>query len=265
MNVVLVIAVPFVVLAVCVISFAAKRIQALKIENSRLKHESDANRTNLEALVADRTQQLKISIANLERSFDITLAALGDALDYKDVVTKGHSSRVTAYAIAIARSMGLPKEQILTISRGAYLHDLGKIKIPDDILKNSNKLTKEEYEQMKEHCYYGYKMLSKIPFLSEAAEIAYCHHEHYDGSGYPRSLLREQIPLGARIVAIANTLDSITSDLPYRRQQPMGEATAEIKRCAGTQFDPHIVDVFLQIPDVIWSDLRRQCDDQKDD
>ena len=233
------------------------------LENRRLKRENDAYRTNLESLVAARTQQLKTAMATLERSYDITLTALGDALDYKDSETEGHSQRVTAFTIAIANRMGLQKEQIKIIGRGAFLHDIGKIKIPDGILKKPGKLTREEYEHMKEHCYLGYKMLSKIPFLAEAAEIVYAHQEHYDGNGYPRGLKSEEIPLGARIFTVADTFDAIIRDRPYRRKRSKADARAEILRCAGTQFDPHIVEVFLAIPDAVWDDLENQVDEQR--
>ena len=234
------------------------------LENRRLKRENDAYRTNLEALVAARTQQLKNAMVNLERSYDITLTALGDALDYKDSETEGHSQRVTTFTMAIANRMGVPKEQVKIIGRAAYLHDIGKIKIPDSILKKPGKLTPEEYEHMKEHCYLGYKMLTKIPFLAEAAEIVYAHQEYYDGTGYPRGLKGDSIPLGARIFAIADTLDAITSDRPYRRRRTLKQAKDEILRCSGTQFDPEIVEIFLAIPDVIWDDLRKQVDERRD-
>ena len=168
------------------------------LENRRLKRENDAYRTNLEVLVAERTQQWKTALTNLERSYDITLEALGDALDLKDAETEGHSRRVTAYTIAIARKMGLPKEEINIIARGAFLHDIGKMAIPDDILRKPGKLTEDEMAIMKEHCFRGYKIISRIPFLSEAAEIVYSHQERYDGLGYPRGLKGDEIPLGAR-------------------------------------------------------------------
>src|SRR5271167_297753 len=145
------------------------------LENRRLKRENDAYRTNLEALVAARTQQWKTALSKLEESYDITLEALGDALDLKDAETEHHSKRVTAYTIAIARKMGLPKEEIRVIARGAFLHDIGKMAIPDRILIKPGKLTAEETEIMKEHAYLGYKIVSKIPFLTEAAEIVYAH------------------------------------------------------------------------------------------
>src|SRR5271155_4463460 len=226
------------------------------LENRRLKRENDAYRTNLEALVAARTQQWKTALTNLEKSYDILLEALGDALDLKDKETEFHSRRVTAYTIAIARKMGLPKEEINVIARGAFLHDIGKLAIPDDILLKPSKLTENEMEIMKEHCYLGYKIIKGIPFLAEAAEIVYAHQERYDGQGYPRGLKGEEIPLGARIFAIADTLDAMRSDRPYRPAQSDDAAREEIKAWSGRQFDPHIVKVFLEMPDNIWEDLR---------
>src|SRR6202045_295619 len=174
------------------------------LENRRLKKENDAYRTNLEALVAARTQQWKTALADLERSYDITLAALGDALDLKDAETEGHSRRVTAFTIAIARKMGVPREQILIIARGAFLHDIGKMAIPDNILRKPGKLDDNERTIMREHCYHGYQMLKKIPFLAEACDIVYSHQEHFNGSGYPRGLKGTEIPLGSRIFSVAD-------------------------------------------------------------
>jgi putative nucleotidyltransferase with HDIG domain len=226
------------------------------LENRRLKRENDAYRTNLEALVAARTQQWKTALSNLEKSYDITLEALGDALDLKDAETEGHSRRVTAYTIAIARKMGLPKEDIDVIARGAFLHDIGKMAIPDEILNKPGKLTPDETAIMREHCYRGYKIISRIPFLAEAAEIVYSHQECFDGSGYPRGLRGDEIPLGARIFAIADTLDAMRSDRPYRKAQSIEAARKEIELWAGRQFDPQIVKIFLEMPDNIWEDLR---------
>jgi putative nucleotidyltransferase with HDIG domain len=232
------------------------------LENRRLKRENDAYRTNLEALVAARTQQWKTALSKLEESYDITLAALGDALDLKDNETEFHSRRVTAFTIAIARKMGLSKEEIKVIARGAFLHDIGKISIPDDILRKPSKLTEEEMAIMKEHCYLGYKIISRIPFLAEAAEIVYSHQERYDGSGYPRGLKGDEIPLGARIFAIADTLDAMRSDRVYRKAQSIQAARKEIELWAGRQFDPEIVREFLAMPDNIWEDLRNDIDGQ---
>lgn len=226
------------------------------LEHRRLKRENDAYRTNLEALVTARTQQWKTALANLEKSYDVTLEALGDALDLKDAETEGHSRRVTAYTIAIAKKMGLQNEEIRVIARGAFLHDIGKMAIPDKILTKPGKLTAEESEIMKEHAYLGYKIVSKIPFLAEAAEIVYAHQERYDGTGYPRGLKGDQIPLGARIFSIADTLDAMTMHRPYRPAQSFEAARKEIELWAGRQFDPAIVTVFLEMPDNIWEGLR---------
>jgi putative nucleotidyltransferase with HDIG domain len=232
------------------------------LENRRLKRENDNYRTNLEALVAARTQQLKTAMNNLERSYDITLEALGEALDLKDAETEGHSRRVTAYTIAIAKRIGIPKEELDIIARGAFLHDIGKMAIPDNILRKPGKLIEEEVSIMKEHAYLGYKILSKIPFLTEAAEIVYAHQERYDGSGYPRGLKGDEIPLGARIFSIADTLDAMTSNRPYRDAQTFQAARKEIELWSGRQFDPQVVRVFLAMPDDIWEDLRKDIHEQ---
>src|SRR5207245_594590 len=232
------------------------------LENRRLKLENRAYQTNLEALVAQRTEQWRLALVNLEKSYDYTLEALGDALDMKDAETEGHSRRVTAYTIAIARAMGIPKEQIAVIARGAFLHDIGKMAIPDEILRKPGPLTPDQVAVMKEHSFRGYNMLKKIPFLQEASEIVYSHQEKFDGTGYPRGLKGEEIPLGARIFSVADTLDAITSDRPYRPAQTLTAAREEIYRWSGRQFDPQVVEVFRSMPDNIWEDLRKEIDSQ---
>jgi cyclic di-GMP phosphodiesterase len=228
------------------------------MENRRLKLENRAYQTNLETLVAARTEQLRKAMVELERSYDITLEALGDALDLKDRETEGHSRRVTAFTIAIARAMGLTADQIRVIARGAFLHDIGKMAIPDAILNKPGALTPDEVAIMREHSYHGYQIVRKIPFLQEAAEIVYAHQERFDGTGYPRGLKGEQIPLGARMFAVADTLDAITSDRPYRPAQTLTAAREEIQRWAGRQFDPEVVKMFLSMPENIWDDLRKE-------
>jgi len=230
------------------------------LENRRLKMENRKYQTNLESLVTARTEQLREAVTELERSYDITLQALGGALDLKDAETEGHSKRVTAFTIAIARAMGLPKEQVNVIARGAFLHDIGKMAIPEQILLKPQKLTSEETAVMREHCYHGYQLLKNIPFLKEASEIVYSHQERYDGTGYPRGLKGEEIPLGARIFSIADTLDAMTSDRPYRQAQSFDAAREEIYRWSGRQFDPEIVGFFRHMPDSIFEDLRREID-----
>jgi putative nucleotidyltransferase with HDIG domain len=232
------------------------------LENRRLKLENRAYQTNLESLVLARTDQLRKAMGTLERSYDITLEALGDALDLKDAETEGHSKRVTAFTIAIARAMGLSSDQIRVIARGAFLHDIGKMAIPDAILRKPGALNPEEIAIMREHCYRGYQLLKRIPFLTEAAEIVYAHQERFDGTGYPRGLKGDEIPLGARLFSVADTLDAITSDRPYRAAQTVAAARKEIELWSGRQFDPEVVKTFISMPDNIWTDLRREIDAQ---
>jgi len=232
------------------------------LENRRLKVENLSYQTKLESLVSARTEMLRKALADLERSYDITLEALGDALDLKDAETEGHSKRVTAFTIAIARAMDLPQDRVRIIARGAFLHDVGKMAIPDAILRKPGRLSPEEQAIMREHALLGYQMLRKIPFLQEASDIVYSHQERYDGSGYPRGLRGDQIPLGARIFAIADTFDAMTSDRPYRAAQSISSGRREIERNAGKQFDPEVVKVFLSISEPIWLELRTEIESQ---
>jgi putative nucleotidyltransferase with HDIG domain len=169
---------------------------------------------------------------------------------------------VTAYTIALARAIGIGPAEIKVIARGAFLHDIGKMAIPDEILRKPGKLSDEEEDVMREHCTRGYHMLRKIPFLAGAAEIVFSHQEHFDGSGYPNRLSGGEIPIGARIFAVADTLDAITSDRPYRRGRSFDAAREEILRCSGTQFDPGVVEVFLKIPNELWHELRSEITGQ---
>jgi putative nucleotidyltransferase with HDIG domain len=232
-------------------------------EHRDLGHRDTLHRQSLELLVEARTEMLRRAIADLERSYDITLEALGNALDLKDAETEGHSKRVTAYSIVLARAMGLDAAEVKIIARGAFLHDIGKMAIPDAILSKPGKLTPEEQAVMREHCVRGYTILAKIPFLEKAAEIVFSHQEHYDGSGYSRGLKGDQIPLGARIFSVADALDAITSDRPYRKAQSFSDARREIERCSGSQFDPSIVAVYLTFPDHLWEDLRAEIGQTK--
>jgi putative nucleotidyltransferase with HDIG domain len=220
---------------------------------------------HLETRVAEQTGQLRRmnvdlqrANAELRRSHDMMLEALGDALDLKDAETEGHSKRVTAFTIAIARAMGLPDDEVEAIAHGAFLHDIGKMAIRDSVLRKPGPLDPEEIEEMRKHCELGYQIVRKIPFLKDAAEIVYSHQERWDGSGYPRGLKGEEIPLGARIFAVADTLDAITSDRPYRAARPYHVAREEIRIWSGRQFDPLVVEMFLRMPESIWQNVRQQ-------
>jgi putative nucleotidyltransferase with HDIG domain len=233
-------------------------VVARAVEHGRLRRQNSTYQQNLEQIVTARTRRLRAAMQDLERSYDITLEAMGDALDLRDAETEGHSRRVTAYTTALAREIGLNSEELRIIARGAFLHDIGKIATPDRVLLKPGKLDPAEMELMREHCERGYEMVRKIPFLREASEIVYAHQESFDGTGYPRGLTGDEIPLGARIFAIADTLDAITSDRPYRKGRSFSEAREEIARCSGKQFDPAIVEVFLNIPPLRWSELRQE-------
>jgi len=227
------------------------------LKHRRLKLENRGYQADLQSLVADRTERLTRSTVDLARSHDMTLEGLGAALEMKDGETGRHSRRVTAFAIAMARAMGLSVDRIAVVARGAFLHDIGKISIPERILLKPGSLTPDEMVVMREHCSQGFEMLKKIPFLAEPAEIVFSHHEHFDGSGYPRGLRGDGIPLGTRLVAVANTMDAITSDRPYRAAQSVPAALGEIRLWAGRQFDPEVVELCLAMDPNIWTDLRK--------
>lgn len=231
------------------------------LEHRQLTIENRTYQSDLEHLVAERTQQLSIALQDLEQSYDYTLEALGSALDAKDAETEGHCQRVTAFTITIAKAMGVDKGLLRHIARGAFLHDIGKMGIPDSILRKPGPLTSEEREVMRRHCEIGYAVLERIPFLKEAAEIVLSHQECYDGSGYPRGLRAEQIPLGARIFAVADTLDAMISDRPYRKALSITAAREEIQRFSGRQFDPRMVQVFLAQSSNVWLELHEKIGD----
>ncbi len=226
------------------------------LDHRHLLIENRNYQRNLERLVEERTAQLRGALQQLEQSYDDTLEALGGALDLKDAETEGHCKRVTAFTIAIAREMKVDPQLLPQIARAAFLHDIGKMAIPDRILRKPGPLTPEEREVMRTHCEIGYNMVTRIPFLREAAEIVLSHQEYYDGTGYPRGLKGEDIPLGARIFAVADALDAMISDRPYRKALPMSHAREEVRTCAGTQFDPAVVNIFMKMPDQLWMELR---------
>lgn len=192
----------------------------------------------------------------VQKSYRATLDALLAALNIRDTETEGHSERVAAYTMAMATRLGLSAQELHAIELGALLHDIGKIGVPDSILYKPGPLTPEEWEVMKQHPVIGYQMCVKVEALRPAAPIVLHHHERWDGKGYPHGLAGEAIPLGARIFAIADALDAMTSDRPYRKALSFAQARDEIVRCSGQQFDPHMVELFLEIPEEEWQLIR---------
>ncbi len=219
-------------------------------EHRKLRLEVDEYRRNLESLVESRTKELHVAIERQEQIYTQTILTLGAALETRDVETREHSQRVAGYTIAICRKLGITDGTALTaIERGAYLHDIGKIGVPDQILLKAGPLTADEWTVMKRHPVIGAEMLEGIEFLRDSLALVRSHHERWDGAGYPDRLSESRIPVEARAFAIADTLDAITSDRPYRKRQPIVEARRIIESESGTQFDPDAVDAFRSIGD----------------
>ena len=206
--------------------------------------------------VRERTAELSAALQGVAQAYGSTLAALVHALDAREHETSDHSQRVVRYTLAIAQQMDLGDGSLEDIGRGALLHDIGKIGVPDSILLKPGPLTAAEWAEMRRHPEVGYRILQNIDFLKPAAEIVLAHQERWDGNGYPRGLAGEAIPLGARIFTIADTLDAMTSDRPYRKAASFAQARAEIARCAGTQFDPRCAEAFAKLGDEELQALR---------
>jgi cyclic di-GMP phosphodiesterase len=233
------------------------------LERKDLERQLENYRLKLEEMVEQRTRQFQAALKRIEMTYDETLEALGAALDLRDNETAGHSQRVSRYCIEMAKVMGVEPERLKHIERGSYLHDIGKIGTPDAILLKPGKLSPEEKQIMEAHARVGYNLVSRIAFLAPAAEIVLTHQERFDGTGYPQGLLGGEIPLGSRIFAVADTLDAMTSDRPYRRALPFGTARAEIERESGRQFDPEVVKVFLSIPEQTWQTIRAEVSSRR--
>jgi putative nucleotidyltransferase with HDIG domain len=187
----------------------------------------------------------------LRTNYFSIIQALAAAIDAKDPYTRGHSARVAEYAVSIAKQFGLPMPDLETIQAAAYLHDVGKIGIPELILSKAGKLTNEEYEIIKTHPEISAKILAPVHFETDLIPIVRHHHERYNGTGYPDKLSREEIPLKARILAVADSFDAMTSTRPYRPAKSHQAAIRELKRCSGSQFDPKVVDSFLAVFDKV--------------
>lgn len=245
------------------------------LEHQRLVRENREYQTSLEKMVATRTRQLErvnadlrekslhleMTVEELYRTYRYTLSALAAALDLRDNETKGHAERVVAYSLRIGQELGLDDAAMIALEHGALLHDVGKIGVRDAILLKPGKLTPEEWVEMRLHIAHGENIVQQIPFLHGALPVVSQHHEFYDGSGYPRGLKGEEIHLNARIFSVADTLDAMTSDRPYRRALTFERAQDEVRRFAGKQYDPRVVEAFLNVPLAEWRRIRERIDE----
>jgi HD-GYP domain-containing protein (c-di-GMP phosphodiesterase class II) len=190
-------------------------------------------------------ENLQASNQQLIRAYDTTIEGWSRALDLRDKETEGHTQRVTEMTIRLARHVAFSEEQLLHLRWGALLHDIGKMGVPDNILLKSEPLTEEEWMIMYQHPQYAYNLLKPIPFLAHALELPYCHHEKWDGTGYPRGLKGEEIPLSARLFAVVDVWDALRSDRSYRLAWSEEDALAYIQEQSGKHFDPSVVEVFF--------------------
>jgi GAF domain-containing protein len=202
------------------------------------------------AIAIDSSQlfeHLQRSNQELMQAYDTTLEGWARALELRDRETEGHTRRVTQMTLRLARYMGVNDHEMVNIHRGVLLHDIGKMGVPDHILKKPGRLTEQEWQEMRQHPVYAYNLLAPISYLRSALDIPYCHHEHWDGGGYPRGLKGEQIPLSARIFSVIDIWDALLSDRPYRNAWPYEKVVQYIRDVAGTILDPHIVEIFFRM------------------
>ncbi len=211
---------------------------------------------NLESALQNQTVALRRSLTDLREASEVTLEALVAALDAREHETQAHSKRVSEYAVYLANAMGMGGSELDIIRRGSMLHDVGKIGISDTILLKPGGLTESEWVEMRKHPQIGYWIIDGIEGLREASDIVLSHHERFDGSGYPRHLSAEEIPAGARVFSVVDSMDAIASDRPYRRGASYERARDEIDRNAGSQFDPLVVAKFLQVESGVWEEIR---------
>ena len=212
---------------------------------------------HLEDLVEQRTSELDRALGSLEEAYRSTLKALTTALETRDSETHGHSERVVSYSLRLGREYGLDESQLKSLEFGSLLHDIGKIGVPDSILRKPAKLTDDEWVRMREHPLHGQQILRGIEFLEGAARVVAQHHEKWDGSGYPLGLKDNDIDLCARIFAVADAYDAMTSDRVYRRGKSYEVAAKELDDWAGRQFDPKVVEAFHRVPKSDWEELHR--------
>jgi len=224
------------------------------IERRCLAIEKKNYQASLEFKVMEQTEQIRNTMNELSHAYNSTLTALVRSLDAREKEVGSHSERVMNYAVFLAKKMGICGKELEELAKGALLHDIGKIGISDNILLKPGQLDDSDWIEMRKHPQVGYAILSEITFLKEPTEIILCHHERFDGTGYPKQIKGSLIPVGARIFALVDTLDAMTSDRPYRRALPFEAVTNEVIKYSGTQFDPEIAKLFLSISRSDWEE-----------
>ena len=230
------------------VSQAAEASQ-LRLQNERLTAEVRRQNRELRALTSRLEEMVR------ERTEGLFEGLIG-ALDFRDTETQWHSRRVSLYARRLAQEMGIAEPELTDIERGALLHDIGKIGVPDGVLRKAGPLSPEEWVEMKRHPELGWALINRVEYLRSASSIVLQHHERWDGAGYPSGLNGERIVIGARVFQVVDTIDAITTDRPYRRARDFGVARDEILRCSGTQFDPRVVEAFTSVPAEAWERIR---------
>jgi putative nucleotidyltransferase with HDIG domain len=236
----------------------AEAAVARALEHHELVAAKRRYENHLEELVEQRTAELDQALDSLENAYRTTLQALTAALETRDAETHGHSERVVTFSLRLGREYGLTVAQMKALEFGSLLHDIGKIGVPDAILRKPAKLTDEEWVRMREHPMHGQQILRGIKFLEGAARVVAQHHEKWDGSGYPLGLKTEDIDICARIFSVADAFDAITSDRVYRQGRPYEAAAEELNEWSGRQFDPKVVEAFHRVPKEDWDELRRR-------
>jgi putative two-component system response regulator len=215
------------------------------LEKKRLEEEIAAYRNHLERLVEERTGKLQQAYRILKKAHLDSVKVLAEAIDAKDPYTRGHSDRVTRMSLKIAFQFGFAEDRLESLEYGALLHDIGKIGIKDEVLQKPSALNSEEYQYIQEHPLIGVKIVEGLDFFKDKILVIRHHHEHFDGSGYPDGLVGETIPLEARIVAVPDAFDAMTSARPHRGMMPLQDVLMELEKCKGTQFDPRVLEIFL--------------------
>ena len=231
----------------------ALHLRLLRLEDQKVEE-------NLQGLLQSKSSALNSALQDLKEYREITLETLMKALDARGHETQCHSQRVQAYSIHLAQHIGITRDQLTDLAHGALLHDIGKIGIPDGILLKAGPLTPSEWTIMKQHPVIGYEIVNGTKFLQRSTRVVLCHHERYDGKGYPTGLEGDEIPLEARIFSILDAYDAMTTDRPYRQALPAEAVKVELQKHSNSQFDPDVLQEFLKIPAEEWQLIGSSCE-----